>query len=101
MTIATDKVRHLRYEPLRKMLSEVTYWPHRYCHKVIGKNGDAFVRSIQEFEERFPKMKKTHSGLSRKGNYLSLTYELKAENVDEIIMLWVASEELEDCVKIL
>jgi|GEM_PF-2760758 len=101
MLVANEKIRHLRYEPLRKRLNEIPYWPHRYFHKIIGKNGQDFLKSIEELEKKFPKIKRTQFGESRKGTYISLTYELSADHVDEIISLWLASEELMDCVKIL
>lgn len=101
MVVANEKVRHLRYEPLRKQLSEIPYWPHRYCHKIIGKNANEFLEAIKGFEEQFPQIKKTNESESRNGTYISLTYELEAQHVDEIILLWVVSEELPGCVKIL
>lgn len=101
MIMATDKVRHLRYEKLRQRLQEIPYWPHRYCHKIIGKNAEAFREGIEAFENQFPSIQKKTENESKRGNYLSLTYELQAETADEIISLWVASEEIEDCLKIL
>lgn len=101
MTIANDKIRHLRYEALRKQLSEIPYWPHRYRHKVIGKNTDVFRNSIQALESKIKGLKKTQEGESRQGSYISITFELQAKNVDEIILLWIESEAVEDFVKIL
>lgn len=101
VVICNDKVRHLRYETLRKQLQQIPYWPHRYVHKVIGVNGEKFNASLKDFEKQFPKVKNAHTSLSRNGTYLSVTYEISAEDVDEIISLWVASESLEDCVKVL
>ena len=70
-------------------------------HKVIGKKGEAFEASLKDFEENFPKLVKKDSGLSRTSKYLSVTYEFSAKDVDEVISLWVASEELKDVVTIL
>ena len=99
--VANEKIRHLRYEPLRRRLNEIPYWPHRYLHKVIGKSGEPFEKSITQLEGKFPNMKRTQFGKSRNGTYISVTFELQADHVDEIISLWLASEEIEDCVKIL
>lgn len=99
--MCNEKIRHLRYETLRKQLCEIPYWPHRYFHKVIGINGEAFKNSIKLFEKQFPGLKSVGEVESRNGKYLALTFELEAKNVDEIISLWVASEELTDCVKVM
>lgn len=102
MRKATPKVRHLRYEALRRSLKEtVEEWPYNYEHKIIGKNGVDFVESVRSFEQQFPRMNRKSSHKSRNGTYLSLTYEIMARNVDEIISLWVASEELKDFVTVL
>lgn len=102
VNIVSPKVRHLRYEALRRSLKEtVDQWPHFYEHKIIGKNGNSFVQSVREFELQFPRMNKKSSHQSRNGTYLSLTYEIMARDVDEIIALWVASEELKDFVTVL
>ncbi|TVQ78238.1 MAG: DUF493 family protein [Bradymonadales bacterium] len=97
----SSKVRHLRYEPLRRQLSEVSDWPHRYRHKIIGLNKEDFKTSVEDFKRQFPSLKQKGSSLSRNGTYLSMTFEFEAENVDEIISLWVASEEISDFVRIL
>ncbi len=95
------KVRHLRYEPLRKRLLEIPYWPHRYRHKIIGKAGPNFEESVHDLEDKFPKLKRELEAESKHGTYLSVTFELIASDVDEIIDLWVESEQVRDCVKIL
>lgn len=95
-------MRHLRYEALRKSLQDtVEAWPYVYEHKIIGKNKDQFISSVKILEERFPRMNKKNSHISRNGTYLAVTYEIMARDVDEIISLWVASEELEDFVTVL
>lgn len=99
--VCNEKIRHLRYEKLRKQLTEIPSWPLRYRHKIIGLNGSDFRESIVDFERQFPDLKKKSSSLSRNGTYLSMTFELQAQDVDEIISLWVASEEIKDFVKIL
>lgn len=96
-----EKVRHLRYEPLRKQLREIPYWPHRYRHKIIGINGPAFEESVHALEEKFPNMKREALSESKNGTYLSVTFEIIAETADEIIDLWVESESVKDFVKIL
>ena len=96
-----QKVRHLRYEPLRKRLMEIPYWPHRYCHKIIGKSGPDFEKSVSELESKFPNLKRELESESKNGTYLSVTFELMASDADEIIELWVESEQVQDCVKIL
>lgn len=101
MSGATSKIRHLRYEKLRKRLSEIPYWPHRYRHKIIGKNEQLFIESLQSFEKQFPELSQTGMSESSKGTYISVTYELVAEDVDQIIALWVASEEVEGVMKVL
>lgn len=95
------KVRHLRYEPLRRRLQEIPYWPHRYRHKVIGKSTPQFEQSIEALQRKFPRLTREALGESKHGNYTAFTFELIAENVDEIIELWVESEQLDDYVKIL
>jgi len=100
--IQTPKVRHLRYEALRRSLVEtVTEWPYIYEHKIIGKNAETFAEGLRDFEMRFPRLNKKNSNLSRNGNYLSITYEILARDVDEIIVLWVASEEIEGFVTVI
>lgn len=99
--MASEKVRHLRYESLRKQLQEIPYWPHRYCHKLIGRNGEPFRSSVEDLEGKFPEIKRMQESESKNGTYLSITYEIRAENVDDIISLWVASESVQDCVSIL
>ena len=102
MSVCSRKVRHLRYEALRRSLEEtVSEWPSLYQHKVIGKNVDAFVESIREFEKTYPRLNKMQSTVSRNGTYLALTYEILARDVDEIISLWVSSESLRDCIKVM
>jgi putative lipoic acid-binding regulatory protein len=68
---------------------------------VIGVNGDLFKESIEDFKRQFPDLIAKSSSLSRNGTYLSMTFELEARDVDDIISLWVASEEISDFVKIL
>ena len=102
MSLCSPKVRHLRYEALRRSLEEtVTEWPLLYQHKVIGKNDDDFIDSIRAFEETYPRLNKMQSTVSRNGTYLALTYELLARDVDEIISLWVSSETLRHCIKVM
>lgn len=98
----TPKVRHLRYEALRRSLSEtVETWPTLYEHKIIGKNGDLFKDSLKAFEEEFPRLNRKQSHVSKNGKYFSITYEILARDVDEIISLWVSSESLKDFVTVL
>ena len=100
--VATEKVRHLRYERLRRSLQDsILIWPHLYCHKVIGKNDLAFLSGIDEFEKSFPSLHRQSSQVSKNGTYLSLTYSYAAKDVDEIISLWVASEQVEDVVTVI
>ncbi|MBN8554416.1 MAG: DUF493 family protein [Deltaproteobacteria bacterium] len=102
MVLNSPKVRHLRYEQLRKSLTEtVEKWPHFYEHKIIGKNAETFKEGLKNFEQQFPRMNKKSSHLSKNGTYLSQTYEVMARDVDEIISLWVASEEIPDFVTVL
>ncbi len=102
MTVCSPKVRHLRYEALRRSLEEtISSWPTLYQHKIIGKNGEDFIQSLKEFEHEFPRLNKLHNTESRNGTYLALTYEVLARDVDEIIALWVASENLKNCIKVM
>jgi putative lipoic acid-binding regulatory protein len=80
---------------------EIPYWPHRYRHKIIGKAGPGFEESVHGLESRFPNMRREAASASKNGTYLSVTFELMADDVDEIIELWVQSEAVTDCVKIL
>src|SRR4051812_18213970 len=98
----SPKLRHLRYEALRRSLTEtIETWPTPYEHKIIGKNGDNFKESLKEFEQQFPRLNRKQSNVSKNGTYLSLTYEIMARDVDEIISLWVGSESLKDFITIL
>jgi len=100
--VATEKVRHLRYERLRRSLQDsILIWPHNYCHKVIGRNDPAFLSGIVEFERSFPSLHREGSQLSKNGTYLSLTYRYAAKDVDEIISLWIASEQVKDVVTVM
>ena len=100
--IVNPKVRHLRYENLRRSLEQtVLIWPHLYEHKIIGKNEENFLSGIREFESSFPRANLKNSVLSKNGSYLSLTYQISARDVDEIISLWVASEQVKDCVAVM
>ena len=100
--VCTTKVRHLRYERLRRSLEQtILVWPHTYEHKIIGKNEQAFLDAIEDFETSFPHLARKSSMLSKNGSYLSLTYQLSAEDVDQIISLWVASEQVADCVAVM
>lgn len=102
MVDSSPKLRHLRYEALRRSLTEtVETWPTLYEHKIIGKNADPFKESLKGFEERFPRLNRKQSNVSKNGTYLSLTYEIMARDVDEIITLWVESENLKDFITIL
>ncbi len=98
----SPRVRHLRYEKLRRSLTEsVEIWPVLYEHKIIGKNGNDFTDSLKEFEKTFPRLNKKTQNTSKNGTYVSLTYEILARDVDEIISLWVGSEEIKDFVTVL
>lgn len=100
--VCTPNVRHLKYENLRRSLEQtILFWPHLYTHKIIGKNDPEFRSGIEDFQTSFPRATLTSSHLSKNGTYLSLTYQLEAENVDEIISLWVASEKVQDCVAVM
>jgi putative lipoic acid-binding regulatory protein len=100
--VCSSKVRHLKYESLRRSLEQtVLVWPHIYEHKIIGKNEDDFLNGIEEFETSFPHLNRKNRVLSKNGSYLSLTYEIQAKNVDEIISLWVASEQVQDCIAVM
>jgi len=95
-------VRHLRYESLRRSLEQVVLvWPHLYEHKIIGKNGPEFLEGLAEFESSFPRLVQKQRTPSKNGSYVSLTYECHAKDVDEIISLWVASEQLRDLVAVM
>jgi len=99
--LTNPKVRHLRYEPLRKRLMEIPYWPHRYRHKIIGKNNAVFENSVGDLQSKFPNLTRELLSESKNGTYISVTFELIADDADQIIELWVESELVKDCVKIL
>jgi putative lipoic acid-binding regulatory protein len=102
MIANSPKIRHLRYEKLRRSLCEtVETWPTLYEHKIIGKNGENFRKGLKDFEQKFPRVNRKTEHLSKNGNYLSLTYEILARDVDEIISLWVGSENIQDFVTVL
>lgn len=99
---SSPKLRHLRYEKLRRCLAEtIEIWPSIYEHKIIGKNGESFRESLKNLEQTFPRINRKQENVSKNGTYLSMTYEVLARDVDEIISLWVASEELKDFVTVL
>lgn len=100
MVVASEKIRHLRYESLRKQLKEES-WPLRYEHKLIGRCGSLFSDGVRELQNQFPKLETKRLNKSSKGTYLSVTLEILAEDVDEVIALWVASEEIPDVVQVL
>jgi len=98
----SSKLRHLRYKALRRSLQEtVAEWPYIYEHKIIGKNQDDFIESLENLEQTLPRLNKKTKNISRNGTYLSITYELLARDVDEIIGLWVASEKLKNFVTVI
>lgn len=100
--VCTSKVRHLRYERLRKSLEQaILIWPHVYEHKIIGRAGGEFEGGLKEFEDSFPHLIRKGAILSKNGRFLSLTYQIEAQDVDEIISLWVASEQVKDCVAVM
>ena len=68
---------------------------------MIGLNAEDFRESINEFESLFPDLKLISKNESRNARYIACTYELEASHVDEIISLWVASEELKGCVRVM
>lgn len=102
MSLNSPKVRHLRYETLRRSLTESNEdWPILYQHKIIGKNTEAFRESIDTFEKTFPRLNKLSATTSRNATYLAMTYEILARDVDEIISLWISSEVIKDLIKVM
>ena len=71
-----------------------------YRHKIIGKNIETFVAGMEDLQRAFPRMNLLEKNLSRNEAYISVTYELRAENADEIITLWIKSEKIEGMVTI-
>lgn len=91
----------MKYESLRRSLEQsVLLWPHVYEHKIIGKNTPLFLKGIEDFEQSF-RVRRKGEQLSKNSAYFSLTYQISANDVDEIISLWVASEQVKDCVAVL
>lgn len=99
--VVTPKVRHLKYESLRRRLQDEKDWPILYQHKIIGKNVSAFTTSLEAMRKDFPRLNLLDSTTSKNGTYKSYTFEILARDVDEIIVLWVASEQLEELITVL
>lgn len=80
----------MNLDSLQAALEQESY-PHRYCHKFIGYNTQAFRDALKELEDQFPRARR----LSQRGSgggganarYLALTYELDADNAGEIVEL--------------
>lgn len=89
------------YEKLRALLDHETY-PHTYIHKFIGLNTETFRDGLERLEERFPEAIRVSERESGEGaNFLAVTYELEAQNPDEIIELLRTTTTLADVKVIL
>jgi len=86
------------YSKIREMLESQETFPLDYVHKLIGKNSAVFEESLKAFESRFPAMRRQFSRPSASGNHLAVTFLFRAQNVDEIIQILEASEQLPDLV---
>ena len=95
------------YTNLRRLLEAEPY-PHRYLHKVIGRTTAAFEAGVAELELRFPRAERTIRRESRPPGtttgdalYVAYTWELLADNPDEILVLLQFTETLVDAVMVL
>ncbi len=93
------------YTHLRALLSNETF-PHRYAHKFIGRNTEAFAESVTALEAAFPGAQRVAERRSQGQDpdgphYIAYTYELVADEVEEIIFLLEATAMVKDLKMIL
>lgn len=89
------------YSKIREMLEAQECFPIEYVHKVIGRNTAEFVASVERLEGRFSTLRRSAEKPSASNAHLSITLVLAAGNVDEVIALLEATEELDDLVMVL
>ena len=93
------------YTRLRELLGNETFL-HLYAHKFIGQNTAAFAESVASLEARFSKARRTAERKSQPKSddgpyYIAYTYELLADDIDEIVFLLEATANLSDLKMIL
>lgn len=87
---------NIDYARLKALLEEQETFPHRYIHKIIGRNTPKFAEGVERLQEQFPNLKLETARLSKGEMHLALTYYLHAENADEVVALLEATHQLED-----
>ena len=86
------------YEKLRSLLQEEDY-PHLYIHKFIGLKTDLFRSEVERLEREFPRAQRVgerESSGEGPQSYLAFTFELLADDADEIIELLKLTSTLKD-----
>ena len=83
------------------MLEAQESFPIDYMHKVIGRNTSAFLNSVAALEKRFPAIRREGVRQSASQGHVSVTWVLRAQNVDEVIALLQETEHLVDLVMVL
>jgi putative lipoic acid-binding regulatory protein len=89
------------YTKLRQLLEEQETFPLSYLHKFIGRNSPAFAQGLAELEQRFPDLKKQTARKSQGDAHLAMTYVYVARNVDDVIVLLEATDQIEDLLVVL
>ncbi len=89
------------YDQFRSLLKKTYLFPADYTHKFIGKNSEAFMTSVQEFESKFVGLTRTAEKQSANGSHLALTYQYKAAQPQDIVDLTIATNVIKDLLFIL
>jgi len=89
------------YSRLKELLEKGETFPLDFMHKFIGRNTEAFEKSVREFEKLFPKAIKQSARTSKGDAHLALTYTFRADNADEIVMLIDSTYQITDVLIVL
>lgn len=86
----------------KALLEEHHRFPGVYLHKFVGKNTDAFRRSVEEWEKGFIGLRRKTARESANGGHVAYTYEYQAVNAEDVVQLAKATKDLiEDLLFIL
>lgn len=86
---------------LKALLEEQETFPFDFTLKFIGRNTPKFTKSVSQFENAHPILKKTSRRESSGGNHLALTYVFSARNSDHVIATLEQVALIEDVMVIL
>jgi hypothetical protein len=89
------------YTQLIELLRAQETFPTQYLHKFIGKNSPAFIRGVEGLEKRFGNIRQQSARMSKGDAHVAMTYVIDAADVDEIIVVLTATDELEDLLVVL